>query len=190
MAAVESPTTTATTEAPTWHMLPQEGVAQALDVEPERGLTSEEAASRLARYGPNRFAEAKTESRWHAFVRHDVRDHEPRLLVHDARRPALGVQPGYVQRPHVRARVAGIGHVDHRGHGARVPPPDPRHRGADRQPVADLHRSGAAHRGGLRDPQVPVAPPRRGRGGAIAAATRSRGAADALALSRLDDDLR
>src|SRR4051794_20841037 len=69
MAAVESPTTTATTEAPTWHMLPQEGVAQALDVEPERGLTSEEAASRLARYGPNRFAEAKTESRWHAFVR-------------------------------------------------------------------------------------------------------------------------
>src|SRR3954454_25126059 len=69
MAAVESPTTTATTEAPTWHMLPQEGVAQALDVEPERGLTSEEAASRLAHYGPNRFAEAKTESRWHAFVR-------------------------------------------------------------------------------------------------------------------------
>src|SRR4051794_7413978 len=69
MAAVESPTTTATTEAPTWHMLPQEGVAQELGVEPGRGLTSEEAASRLARYGPNRFAEAKTESRWHAFVR-------------------------------------------------------------------------------------------------------------------------
>src|SRR3954463_15084808 len=69
MAAVESPTTTATTEAPTWHMLPQEGVAQTLGVEPERGLTSEEAASRLASYGPNRFAEAKTESRWHAFVR-------------------------------------------------------------------------------------------------------------------------
>jgi len=69
MAAVESPTTTATTEAPTWHMLPQEGVAQTLGVEPERGLTSEEAASRLASYGPNRFAEAKTESRWHAFLR-------------------------------------------------------------------------------------------------------------------------
>src|SRR3954471_4707307 len=69
MAAVESPTTTATTEAPTWHMLPQEGVAQELGVEPGRGLTSEEAASRLAHYGPNRFAEAKTESRWHAFVR-------------------------------------------------------------------------------------------------------------------------
>jgi P-type Ca2+ transporter type 2C len=69
MAATEAPTTTATTEAPTWHMLSQEGVAQELGVEPDRGLTGEEAASRLARYGPNRFAEAKTESRWHAFVR-------------------------------------------------------------------------------------------------------------------------
>src|SRR4051812_10013709 len=78
MAAVESPTTTATTEAPTWHMLPQEGVAQTLGVEPERGLTSEEAASRLASYGPNRFAEAKTESRWHAFLR-QYRD--PMLIV-------------------------------------------------------------------------------------------------------------
>ena len=33
------------------------------------GLTSEEAAERLARYGPNKFAEAKTEPRWHAFLR-------------------------------------------------------------------------------------------------------------------------
>jgi Ca2+-transporting ATPase len=69
MAATEAPPTTTTTEAPTWHMLPREGVAQELGVEPDRGLTSEEAASRLARYGPNRFAEAKTESRWRAFVR-------------------------------------------------------------------------------------------------------------------------
>jgi Ca2+-transporting ATPase len=68
MAATEAPPTT-TTQAPTWHMLTPEGVAQELHAEPSRGLTSEEAASRLARYGPNRFAEAKTESRWHAFVR-------------------------------------------------------------------------------------------------------------------------
>jgi len=68
MAATEAPPTT-TSEAPTWHVLPLEGVAQELDVEPGRGLTSDEAASRLARYGPNRFAEAKTESRWHAFAR-------------------------------------------------------------------------------------------------------------------------
>ena len=68
MAVTEAPPTT-TTEAPVWHTLAQEVVAQELDVEPGRGLTSEEAASRLARYGPNRFAEAKTESRWHAFLR-------------------------------------------------------------------------------------------------------------------------
>jgi Ca2+-transporting ATPase len=68
MAATEAPPPT-TAEAPTWHVLPQEGVAQELGVEPARGLTSDEAASRLARYGPNRFAEAKTESRWHAFAR-------------------------------------------------------------------------------------------------------------------------
>ena len=40
-----------------------------LGVEPERGLSSEEAAERLTRYGPNKFAEAKTEPRWHAFLR-------------------------------------------------------------------------------------------------------------------------
>jgi Ca2+-transporting ATPase len=68
MAATEAPPTT-TTEAPVWHTLPTEVVAQELDVEPGRGLTSEEAASRLARYGPNRFTEAKSESRWHAFLR-------------------------------------------------------------------------------------------------------------------------
>ena len=38
-------------------------------MEPATGLTSDEAAERLARYGPNRFAEARTESRWHAFLR-------------------------------------------------------------------------------------------------------------------------
>jgi Ca2+-transporting ATPase len=68
MAATEAPPTT-TTEAPVWHTLPTEVVAQELDVEPDRGLTSEEAASRLTRYGPNRFTEAKSESRWHAFLR-------------------------------------------------------------------------------------------------------------------------
>ena len=68
MATIDAPATT-TSEAPIWHVLPPEGVAHELDVEPGRGLTSDEAASRLARYGPNRFAEAKTESRWHAFAR-------------------------------------------------------------------------------------------------------------------------
>ncbi len=59
----------ATTEATAWHVLTREGAVQELRVEPETGLTGAEAAERLAHYGPNRFAEAKTESRWHAFLR-------------------------------------------------------------------------------------------------------------------------
>jgi Ca2+-transporting ATPase len=58
-----------TTDAPVWHALTRETAAQELGVEPEHGLTSAEASERLTRYGPNRFAEAKTESRWHAFLR-------------------------------------------------------------------------------------------------------------------------
>jgi Ca2+-transporting ATPase len=68
MATTEAPAA-ATTAAPVWHVLSREGVTQELGVQPERGLTSDEAAERLQRYGPNKFAEAKTESRWHAFLR-------------------------------------------------------------------------------------------------------------------------
>jgi Ca2+-transporting ATPase len=64
-----APAQTAATETPVWHVLTREHVVQELHVEPERGLTSDEAAARLARHGPNRFAEAKAESRWHAFLR-------------------------------------------------------------------------------------------------------------------------
>ena len=43
------------TEAPTWHVRSsREARRSELHVEPEQGLTSEEAAERLARYGPNR----------------------------------------------------------------------------------------------------------------------------------------
>jgi P-type Ca2+ transporter type 2C len=67
MATTEAAPSTA--EAIVWHVLSREGVAEELRVEPGRGLTSAEAAERLERYGPNRFAEAKAESRWHAFLR-------------------------------------------------------------------------------------------------------------------------
>ena len=63
----DAPTTTTSTT--TWHVLSRDDALHELHVEPDRGLTGAEAAERLARYGPNRFAEAKTESRWHAFVR-------------------------------------------------------------------------------------------------------------------------
>src|SRR3954471_1635461 len=68
MATTTAPTA-AVTEAPTWHILTAQGATQELHVEPELGLTTEEAAQRLARYGPNKFAEAKSEPRWHAYLR-------------------------------------------------------------------------------------------------------------------------
>lgn len=66
-ATVETPSPT--TNGTTWHVLSREAAVEQLHVTPEQGLTSDEAAERLARYGPNKFAEAKTESRWHAFLR-------------------------------------------------------------------------------------------------------------------------
>src|SRR3954465_9604831 len=68
MTITDTPST-ATTEAPVWHVLSLEGAVRELGVQPERGLTSDEAAERLARYGPNKFTEAKAESRRHAFLR-------------------------------------------------------------------------------------------------------------------------
>jgi Ca2+-transporting ATPase len=54
---------------PTWYELPGEKVAAALEVDPVAGLASSVAVSRLEQYGPNKFAEAKAEPRWRAFVR-------------------------------------------------------------------------------------------------------------------------
>ena len=59
----------APTDVTAWHVLTREGAVHELHVEPETGLTGAEAAERLASYGPNRFAEAKAESRWTAFLR-------------------------------------------------------------------------------------------------------------------------
>ena len=44
-------------------------VARNLDVDPARGLTAAEAASRLASHGPNRLAAGKKEPAWRAFLR-------------------------------------------------------------------------------------------------------------------------
>ena len=58
-----------TTETPRWHVLTREDVVHELQVEADQGLSSEEAARRLAEHGPNRFEQAKQESRLHAFLR-------------------------------------------------------------------------------------------------------------------------
>ena len=87
----------ATTETPTWHVLTRESAVQELQVEPEHGLTNEEAAARLAKYGPNRFTEAKSESRLHAFLR-QYRDPMQLVLlgaglvsIYPVKQPATGV---------------------------------------------------------------------------------------------------
>src|SRR6476469_7089432 len=63
------PATETTPEAPTWHVRSSADVVAELGVEPAAGLSGEEAAARLTRYGPNKFAETKAEPRWHAFLR-------------------------------------------------------------------------------------------------------------------------
>jgi P-type Ca2+ transporter type 2C len=70
--ATTAPASTETTtipEVPTWHLRSSADVLAELGVEPEAGLSGQEAAERLTRYGPNKFAEAKTEPRWQAFLR-------------------------------------------------------------------------------------------------------------------------
>jgi P-type Ca2+ transporter type 2C len=69
MATTESAAPTEAATVPVWHALSREETAQSLDVRRDRGLSGAEAAERLQRYGPNKFAEAKAEPRWHAFVR-------------------------------------------------------------------------------------------------------------------------
>jgi Ca2+-transporting ATPase len=54
---------------PIWHTLGAAEVLRAQQVDGQRGLSPAEVASRAQRFGPNKFAEGKTESRWRAFAR-------------------------------------------------------------------------------------------------------------------------
>jgi len=60
---------TAVAESVAWYALSPAAAADRLDVSPEEGLSGAEASSRLGSYGPNKFAVAEVEPRWHAFVR-------------------------------------------------------------------------------------------------------------------------
>ena len=51
------------------HRLAADEVAQALTVDPQKGLTGSAAAERLSTYGPNRLAEKEKEPGWKAFLR-------------------------------------------------------------------------------------------------------------------------
>jgi P-type Ca2+ transporter type 2C len=52
-----------------WYTLDPGAVAQQLNVDPARGLTSAEAQQRLQQYGPNQLAGKKKEPGWRAFLR-------------------------------------------------------------------------------------------------------------------------
>jgi P-type Ca2+ transporter type 2C len=64
-----------------WHTLDADQVLQAQQVDAQRGLGPAEVASRAQRFGPNKFAEAKTESRWRAFIRQYADPMQVVLLV-------------------------------------------------------------------------------------------------------------
>ena len=59
----------AATPERSWFALPAEEVAAALEIDPAQGADGSGGLGRLERHGPNRFAEAAPEPRWHAFVR-------------------------------------------------------------------------------------------------------------------------
>ena len=69
MATTAAPAPTATAEDKRWYALDGDEVAGALGVDVHAGLTPDDAALRLQQYGPNAFAAAEEEPRWHAFVR-------------------------------------------------------------------------------------------------------------------------
>ena len=54
---------------PVWHTLSAERVLQEEQVGEQEGLNTAESTARAQRFGPNKFATAKAESRWHAFFR-------------------------------------------------------------------------------------------------------------------------
>ncbi|AWW35581.1 cation-translocating P-type ATPase [Streptomyces cadmiisoli] len=62
------PSDTAATPSP-WHALPASDATGRLVVDPDAGLSSDEAARRLAEHGPNQLKEAPREPRWRAFLR-------------------------------------------------------------------------------------------------------------------------
>ena len=61
------PAGTAPTTA--WHTLTVADALAGQSVTSEKGLSADEVTKRRTTFGPNKFAEQKTESRWHAFLR-------------------------------------------------------------------------------------------------------------------------
>ncbi len=69
------------TDGHAWHTLSVDRVLQAEEVDELAGLSSAEVASRAQRFGPNKFAAGKAESRWHVFLRQYADPMQVVLLV-------------------------------------------------------------------------------------------------------------
>jgi Ca2+-transporting ATPase len=81
MATTEAAPAAQETPAVAWYALSPEEAASKIGVDSARGLAADEAASRLASYGPNKFAVAEVEPRWHAFYRQYLDPMQIVLLV-------------------------------------------------------------------------------------------------------------
>ena len=57
------------TAQPVWHALTPAAALEAQGVDQAAGLSAAEVATRTQRFGPNTFAAAARESRWHVFLR-------------------------------------------------------------------------------------------------------------------------
>ncbi len=57
------------TSGPAWHTLSAEQALHSAGADAQHGLTSDEAAARAERVGPNKLAAGQVERRWHAFAR-------------------------------------------------------------------------------------------------------------------------
>ena len=66
---------------PVWHTLSAEQVLQEEQVGEREGLSTAEAMARAQQFGPNKFATAKAESRWRAFLRQYADPMQVVLLV-------------------------------------------------------------------------------------------------------------
>ena len=70
---MNAPTTASASAEPgaahAWHTLDGDQTLQEQGVDRGRGLSSAEVTARAQRFGPNRFAAAKMEPRWRAFLR-------------------------------------------------------------------------------------------------------------------------
>ena len=67
--ATTAPSAESRTNGHSWYALEPNDVVTELNSDTLQGLTAAEVTERRAQYGPNKFAEAKKEPRWQAFVR-------------------------------------------------------------------------------------------------------------------------